>query len=172
MFQDSLRQSMKEHADTYNRDSQQLRELRLGEDKDILMEGTVIGMTTTGAARYRRVLAAVACPIIILEEAAEVSSSCCYLSVSLSSVSVSVCLSACLSVCLPVPLSSWRRRPRYLLPVVHCLCILSLFACLSARLSVCLPSILSVSLPAVCRPSVMSVCLSACLYHCHPGRGG
>ena len=150
------------------KESRQLRELRLGEDKDILVEGTVIGMTTTGAARYRRVLAAVACPIIILEEAAEVSSSCHTLSVSLSSVSVSVCLPAC----LPVPLSSWRRRPRYLLPVVHCLCILSLFACLSARLSVCLPSILSVSLPAVCRPSVMSVCLSACLYHCHPGRGG
>ena len=91
LFQDSLRQSVKEHADTYNRDSQQLRELRLGEDKDILVEGTVIGMTTTGAARYRRVLAAVACPIVILEEAAEVSSSCCTLSVSLSSVSVSVC---------------------------------------------------------------------------------
>ena len=91
LFQDSLRQSVKEHADTYNTDSQQLRELRLGEDKDILVEGTVIGMTTTGAARYRRVLAAVACPIVILEEAAEVSSSCCTLSVSLSSVSVSVC---------------------------------------------------------------------------------
>ena len=65
---------MKSRAEEYNTNSQQLRELRLGEDKDILAEATVIGMTTTGAARYRRVLAAVACPIIILEEAAEVSS--------------------------------------------------------------------------------------------------
>ena len=87
------------------KESRQLRELRLGVDKDILVEGTVIGMTTTGAARYRRVLAAVACPIVILEEAAEVSSSCHTLSATLSSVCVSVCLPACLPACLPVPLS-------------------------------------------------------------------
>jgi hypothetical protein len=43
------------------------------EDRRLLQEATVIGMTTTGAARYRNVLAQVACPIVILEEAAEVS---------------------------------------------------------------------------------------------------
>jgi hypothetical protein len=42
------------------------------EDRRLLQEATVIGMTTTGAARYRNVLAEVACPIVILEEAAEV----------------------------------------------------------------------------------------------------
>lgn len=62
------------HGNSCLQESKQLRELRLGEDKDILAEATVIGMTTTGAASYRRVLAAVACPIVILEEAAEVSS--------------------------------------------------------------------------------------------------
>ena len=64
---------MKDVADDYNKGSEQLRELRMGEDKDIMKEATIIGMTTTGAARYRRVLAGVACPVIILEEAAEVS---------------------------------------------------------------------------------------------------
>ena len=94
-LQDFQWQSVKSHALKYNRAAQKLREVKLQVDKDILVEGTVIGMTTTGAARYRRVLAAVACPIVILEEAAEVSSSCCTLSVSLSSVSVSVCCRCC-----------------------------------------------------------------------------
>ncbi|XP_070191480.1 NFX1-type zinc finger-containing protein 1-like [Littorina saxatilis] len=71
-YQGNLRLSVQKHAEDYNTISRQLRELRLGEDKDILVEATVIGMTTTGAARYRRVLNSVACPIIILEEAAEV----------------------------------------------------------------------------------------------------
>ncbi|XP_076448801.1 NFX1-type zinc finger-containing protein 1-like isoform X2 [Babylonia areolata] len=70
--QDKLRQSVKAQADEFNRGAQELRELRMGEDKDILQEATIVGMTTTGAARYRRVLTGVACPIIILEEAAEV----------------------------------------------------------------------------------------------------
>ena len=59
-------------------------------------------MTTTGAASYRRVLAAVACPIVILEEAAEVlfSSLCVCVCVSFLPSAVSVCLPAfCLSVC-------------------------------------------------------------------------
>ena len=90
-LQDAQRQSVKSQSLQYNVSAQKLREVRLLSDKDILVEAKVIGMTTTGAARYRRVLAAVACPIVILEEAAEVSSSCHTLSVSLSSVSVSVC---------------------------------------------------------------------------------
>ena len=90
-MQDFLRQSVKSQALEYNRTAQKFCEVKLQVDKDILVDKTVIGMTTTAAARYRRVLAAVACPIVILEEAAEVSSSCCTLSVSLSSVSVSVC---------------------------------------------------------------------------------
>lgn len=71
-YQDALRMSVKDHADMYNRDAQQLKELRMGEDKDILKDATIIGMTTTGAARYLKVLQSVQCPIVIMEEAAEV----------------------------------------------------------------------------------------------------
>ncbi|KAL8616358.1 hypothetical protein ACOMHN_032212 [Nucella lapillus] len=71
-YQDTLRDSVKKQAAEYNKGAQELKELRLGEDKAILEEATIIGMTTTGAARYRRVLTGVACPIVILEEAAEV----------------------------------------------------------------------------------------------------
>ncbi|KAK7114307.1 NFX1-type zinc finger-containing protein 1-like [Littorina saxatilis] len=71
-YQKSLQQSIKSTARDYNVESQQLRELKLQEDKNILSKAKVIGMTTTGAARLRRVLKGVACPIIILEEAAEV----------------------------------------------------------------------------------------------------
>ncbi|KAL8616355.1 hypothetical protein ACOMHN_032209 [Nucella lapillus] len=71
-YQDTLRDSVKKQAADYNKGSQELKELRLGEDKAILEKATIIGMTTTGAARYRRVLTGVACPIVILEEAAEV----------------------------------------------------------------------------------------------------
>lgn len=49
-----------------------MSELRFGEDSEILKGAKFIGMTTTGAARYRKVLKEVACPIVLLEEAAEV----------------------------------------------------------------------------------------------------
>jgi hypothetical protein len=48
-------------------------ELEMMLDSRILKNASIIGMTTTGAARMRKVLSDVACPIIILEEAAEVS---------------------------------------------------------------------------------------------------
>lgn len=42
------------------------------EDRAILQNATVIGMTTTGAARYQAILHAIGPPIVVVEEAAEV----------------------------------------------------------------------------------------------------
>ena len=63
-LQDAQRQSVKSKVLQYNVSAQKFRELRLLSDKDILVGAKVIGMTTTGAARYRRVLAAVALSLI------------------------------------------------------------------------------------------------------------
>ncbi|KAK7497642.1 hypothetical protein BaRGS_00011037, partial [Batillaria attramentaria] len=71
-YQRDLKNSIKLQADDYAKEARRMRELRFGEDQEILREATVIGMTTTGAARYRKVLTSVACPIVMLEEAAEV----------------------------------------------------------------------------------------------------
>lgn len=68
-----LSRNLKRELDDFTRESARKRELKLEEDKEILCRSKVIGMTTTGAARYRQVLAAVGCPIVMLEEAAEVS---------------------------------------------------------------------------------------------------
>ncbi|KAK7497641.1 hypothetical protein BaRGS_00011036, partial [Batillaria attramentaria] len=69
-YQRDLKNSIKLQADDYAKETKRMRELRFGEDQEILREATVIGMTTTGAARYRKVLTSVACPIVMLEEAA------------------------------------------------------------------------------------------------------
>lgn len=50
----------------------ELNELRMQGDIGILQRAKVIGMTTTGAARYRHVLQAVKPRIVVVEEAAEV----------------------------------------------------------------------------------------------------
>nr|KAG5707168.1 hypothetical protein BaRGS_017852 [Batillaria attramentaria] len=71
-YQRDLKNSIKLQADDYAKETKRMRELRFGEDQEILREATVIGMTTTGAARYRKVLTSVACPIVMLEEAARV----------------------------------------------------------------------------------------------------
>lgn len=49
-----------------------LQEIRMQGDIEILKHAKVIGMTTTGAAKYRAMLQAVGCQIVIVEEAAEV----------------------------------------------------------------------------------------------------
>ncbi|PVD21343.1 hypothetical protein C0Q70_19516 [Pomacea canaliculata] len=71
-YQTSLKDSIKDEADTYEEESKRLQELKFAEDRDILRSKAVIGMTTTGAARYRSVLKDIGCPIVLLEEAAEV----------------------------------------------------------------------------------------------------
>ncbi|GFS16024.1 NFX1-type zinc finger-containing protein 1-like [Elysia marginata] len=56
----------------YERTLAEKNEIIGQETVSILRKATVIGMTTTGAARYRSVLQAVGCRIIVVEEAAEV----------------------------------------------------------------------------------------------------
>ncbi|XP_067120945.1 NFX1-type zinc finger-containing protein 1-like isoform X2 [Centruroides vittatus] len=56
----------------YHKQSQELCELRKKEDKILLNQAKVIGMTTTGAAKYREYLQELQPRIVIVEEAAEV----------------------------------------------------------------------------------------------------
>ncbi len=56
----------------YENLSQELKEVRVEEDLSILRRANVIGMTTTGAAKYRNVLHRVGPKIVVVEEAAEV----------------------------------------------------------------------------------------------------
>lgn len=59
-------------ADSYAAGSRMLSELNMERDGLILKRAKVIGMTTTAAAKYRCLLATVGCPIVVMEEAAEV----------------------------------------------------------------------------------------------------
>ncbi|KAJ8336972.1 hypothetical protein SKAU_G00381920 [Synaphobranchus kaupii] len=60
------------HENEYQRIVDRLDELRRQEDETVLRSASVIGMTTTGAARYRRVLQDIQPRIVVVEEAAEV----------------------------------------------------------------------------------------------------
>lgn len=51
---------------------QQMKEIKHGQEEDALRHASVIGMTTTGAAKYRNVLQKIRPKIIVVEEAAEV----------------------------------------------------------------------------------------------------
>jgi hypothetical protein len=50
----------------------QMKEIKHGQEEDALRNATVIGMTTTGAAKYRNVLQKIKPRIVVVEEAAEV----------------------------------------------------------------------------------------------------
>lgn len=56
----------------YQDAAERLAEIRLREDLCVLKEAKVIGMTTTGAARWRKALQEVRPRLVIVEEAAEV----------------------------------------------------------------------------------------------------
>ena len=56
----------------YNQLANQLAELYREQDYDILREASVVGMTTTGAAKYRSLIQRVQPRIVVVEEAAEV----------------------------------------------------------------------------------------------------
>ncbi|KAM8945862.1 LOW QUALITY PROTEIN: NFX1-type zinc finger-containing protein 1 [Pelodytes ibericus] len=72
LYQQDIRQKILGHEQHYQETADRLIELRLQEDLQILRHAKVIGMTTTGAAKYRRVLQEVEPRIVIVEEAAEV----------------------------------------------------------------------------------------------------
>ena len=56
----------------YNHQTKLLRQYRLSQDEAILRRANIIGMTTTAAARHRKVLNRIGPKIIIVEEAAEI----------------------------------------------------------------------------------------------------
>ncbi|NWV46672.1 ZNFX1 protein, partial [Daphoenositta chrysoptera] len=71
-YQGSIREDILEHEERYQAAAERLKELQLEQDLCIINEARVVGMTTTGAAKYRRILQYVKPKIVIVEEAAEV----------------------------------------------------------------------------------------------------
>ena len=71
-YSDNLRDKIRRTERALERASVQHQEILLQEDKEIMQRATVIGMTTTGAAKYQSVLQEIGPRIIIVEEAAEV----------------------------------------------------------------------------------------------------
>nr|KAG5707450.1 hypothetical protein BaRGS_011954 [Batillaria attramentaria] len=71
-YRPRLAHTLQDKAVEFRSCSMIYHELKAFGDLEILRQAKVIGMTTTGAARYQKVLARIGCPIIIVEEAAEV----------------------------------------------------------------------------------------------------
>ncbi|KAJ3603008.1 hypothetical protein NHX12_030752, partial [Muraenolepis orangiensis] len=67
-LQDQLQQSEEEYQNVVER----LEDVRRSENVSLLREAKVIGMTTTGAAKFRKILQEVRPRVVIVEEAAEV----------------------------------------------------------------------------------------------------
>uniref|UniRef100_A0A8D1FXU5 RZ-type domain-containing protein n=1 Tax=Sus scrofa TaxID=9823 RepID=A0A8D1FXU5_PIG len=71
-YQADTRQKILGYERQYRTSAERMAELRLQEDLHILKDAQVVGMTTTGAAKYRQILQKVEPRIVIVEEAAEV----------------------------------------------------------------------------------------------------
>ncbi|XP_041376703.1 LOW QUALITY PROTEIN: NFX1-type zinc finger-containing protein 1-like [Gigantopelta aegis] len=71
-FRQHIQQELAAKETIYGRFVNLLKEIDIQEDKKVLERATVIGMTTTGAAKYQRVLSEIGPKIVIVEEAAEV----------------------------------------------------------------------------------------------------
>ncbi|XP_067650930.1 NFX1-type zinc finger-containing protein 1-like [Haliotis asinina] len=71
-YQHACKISIKDKEQEYRQLAQRRKEVLREEDKDILSQADIIGMTTTGAAKHASLLEAVAPRIVIVEEAAEV----------------------------------------------------------------------------------------------------
>ncbi|XP_053098833.1 LOW QUALITY PROTEIN: NFX1-type zinc finger-containing protein 1-like [Hemicordylus capensis] len=71
-YQAEIRHRLLNHGESYQSAAERLAGLHLQQDLRILQTAWIVGMTTTGAARYRQVLQEVAPRVIIVEEAAEV----------------------------------------------------------------------------------------------------
>uniref|UniRef100_A0ACB8F7I5 Uncharacterized protein n=1 Tax=Sphaerodactylus townsendi TaxID=933632 RepID=A0ACB8F7I5_9SAUR len=71
-YQAEIRGRILSHEEKYQEAAERLAELRLQQDLRIMQGAHVVGMTTTGAARYRQGLQQVAPRVVVVEEAAEV----------------------------------------------------------------------------------------------------
>ncbi|XP_019640137.1 PREDICTED: NFX1-type zinc finger-containing protein 1-like [Branchiostoma belcheri] len=66
------KKSIRKHERSYDRAAKRHMEFQRQEESEIMKKATVIGMTTTGAAKYQSVLQDIKPAIIVVEEAAEV----------------------------------------------------------------------------------------------------
>lgn len=71
-YQIDLRGKALQAEQDYQDAAERLAEIRRREDLCVLQHAKVIGMTTTGAAKYRQVLQELKPRLVIVEEAAEV----------------------------------------------------------------------------------------------------
>ncbi|NXB78120.1 ZNFX1 protein, partial [Donacobius atricapilla] len=71
-YQGFIREDILEHEQRYQAAAERLEEEKLEQDLCILNNARIVGMTTTGAAKYRRILQYIEPQIVIVEEAAEV----------------------------------------------------------------------------------------------------
>ncbi|XP_041334664.1 NFX1-type zinc finger-containing protein 1 isoform X2 [Pyrgilauda ruficollis] len=71
-YQGFIREDIRDHEEQYQEAARKLKELKLEQDLCILSSARIVGMTTTGAAKYRRILQYIEPRIVIVEEAAEV----------------------------------------------------------------------------------------------------
>lgn len=71
-YQNDLREKALQAEQVYQDAAERLAEVRRHEDLCVLQHAKVIGMTTTGAAKYRQVLQQLKPRLVIVEEAAEV----------------------------------------------------------------------------------------------------
>lgn len=71
-YQIDLRRKALQAEQVYQDAAERLAEIRRREDLCVLKHAKVIGMTTTGAAKYRQVLQELKPKLVIVEEAAEV----------------------------------------------------------------------------------------------------
>ena len=71
-YQETHARELEERCQEYEVVCRQMREIKHGQEEDALRHATVIGMTTTGAAKYRNVLQKIQPRIVVVEEAAEV----------------------------------------------------------------------------------------------------
>ncbi|XP_041040924.1 NFX1-type zinc finger-containing protein 1-like [Carcharodon carcharias] len=71
-YEEKFQASLNENLCLYEKEAQDLSELIVEEDIMILKTTDVLGMTTTGAAKYRALLQKIKPRIVIMEEAAEV----------------------------------------------------------------------------------------------------
>ncbi|NXN81607.1 ZNFX1 protein, partial [Bombycilla garrulus] len=71
-YQGFIREGILKHEQEYQAAARRLEELRLEQDLCIINNASIVGMTTTGAAKYQRILQFIEPRIVIVEEAAEV----------------------------------------------------------------------------------------------------
>ena len=71
-YRDRHRMEVQGYEQKHRRLCDELEELRAEEEEEVIRKATVVGMTTSGAARYHSMLQKIGPKIVIIEEAAEV----------------------------------------------------------------------------------------------------